>query len=77
MFSITYGPSDRRFHSISFQNFDVLRSPRPMKTPFGTLAPASIQPPPNSPLIDEVLIAQVFERFWFATSARNFRAEEP
>jgi hypothetical protein len=41
MFSITYGPSGWRFHSISFQNFDVLRSPLPMKTPFGTLAPGT------------------------------------
>jgi hypothetical protein len=42
MFSITYGPSDRQFHSISFQNFDVLRTPLLMKTPFGTLAPGAI-----------------------------------
>jgi hypothetical protein len=52
MLSITYGPSDRRFHSISFQNFDVLRSPRPLKTPFGTLAPEpSCYPVPRSPAV--------------------------
>ena len=35
---------DQRFHSISFQNFDVLRTHLPLKTPFGILAPGASWP---------------------------------